>query len=101
MCALAKERRAGFYRLPSVLRSGGDAEVDLRDAMQRIVLGFPSYAWPRLTEELKRHGWAVNHTRVHRLMCEDNLLCLRRRKFLVTTDSTRSLPVYPNLVRQA
>ena len=96
MCALAKVSRAGFYRFPSP-RSGGNAEVELRDAMQRIALEFPSYGWPRMTEELKRRGWAANHKRVYRLMREDNLLCLRRRKFVVTTDSGHHLPVYPNL----
>jgi putative transposase len=30
-------------------------------------------------------------------MRQDNLLCLRRRKFVVTTDSGHGLPVYPNL----
>ena len=95
MCALAKVSRAGFYRLPSS-GSGGDAEMKLRDAMQRIALEFPSYGWPRMTAELKRRGWEVNHKRVYRLMREDNLLCLRRRKFTVTTDSAHALPVYPN-----
>lgn len=96
MCALAKVSRAGFYRFPSA-RSGGAEEVELRDAMQRIALECPSYGWPRMTEELKRRGWAVNHKRVYRLMREDNLLCLRRRKFVVTTDSAHTLTVYPNL----
>jgi putative transposase len=96
MCVLAKVSRAGFYRFPSAHPSG-DAEIQLRDAMQRIALEFPSYGWPRMTEELKRRGWAVNHKRVYRLMREDNLLCLRRRKFVVTTDSAHTLPVYPNL----
>jgi putative transposase len=99
MCALAKVSRAGFYRFPSA-RSGGDAEINLRDAMQRIALEFPSYGWPRMTEELKRRGWAVNHKRVYRLMREDNLLCLRRRKFVVTTNSAHALPAYPNLARE-
>lgn len=99
MCALAKVSRAGFYRFPSA-RSGGAEEVEFRDAMQRIALEFPSYGWPRMTEELKRRGWAVNHKRVYRLMREDNLLCLRRRKFVVTTDSAHHLPVYPNLARE-
>ncbi len=98
MCALGKVSRAGFYRFPSA-RSGGDAEIKLRDGMQRIALEFPSYGWPRMTEELKRRGWAVNHKRVYRMMREDNLLCLRRRKFVVTTDSAHTLPVYPNLAR--
>ena len=30
-------------------------------------------------------------------MRQDNLLCLRKRKFVVTTDSHHGLPVYPNL----
>jgi hypothetical protein len=30
--------------------------MKLRDAMQRIALEFPSYGWPRMTEELKRRG---------------------------------------------
>ena len=30
-------------------------------------------------------------------MHEDNLLCLRRKKFVVTTDSNHGRPVYPNL----
>jgi transposase InsO family protein len=31
-------------------------------------------------------------------MRSDNLLCVRRRKFLFTTDSRHGLPIYPNLV---
>jgi len=95
MCALAKVSRAEFYRFPSA-RSRGDTEIKLPDAMQVIALEFPSYGWPRMTEELKGCGWAVNHKFVYRLMREDNSLCLRR-KFVVTTDSAHTLPVYPNL----
>jgi transposase InsO family protein len=74
--------------------------MELRAAIQRVALEFPSYGWPRITAELKRRGWAVNHKRVYRLMREDNLLCLRKRRFVVTTDSDHDLPVYPNLARQ-
>jgi putative transposase len=98
MCALAGVSRAGFYRFPPGA-PGPDPDLELRDALQRIALEFPSYGWPRVTAELKRRGWAVNHKRVYRLMREDNLLCLRRRKFVVTTDSGHALTVYPNLAR--
>jgi len=50
-----------------------------------------------ITAELKRRGWAVNHKRVRRIMREDNLLCLRKRKFVATTDSNHGFRVYPNL----
>ena len=71
--------------------------MDLRDAMQRIAVEMPSYGRRRITAELRRRGWTVNPKRVYRLMREDNLLCVRRRKFLVTTDSNHSRRVYPNL----
>jgi transposase-like protein len=99
MCTLAGISRAGFYRFPSGT-PGPDPDLELRDAIQRIALEFPSYGWPRMTAELKRRGWGVNHKRVYRVMREDNLLCLRRRKFVVTTDSGHGLPVYPNLARE-
>src|SRR5438445_6604037 len=58
-----------------------------------------SYGRRRITHELRRGGWQVNSKRVHRLMREDNLLCVRRRKFVVTTDSNHGKKVYPNLAR--
>jgi putative transposase len=100
MCELGPVSRSGFYRWrgkkPAADREG---ELELRDAMQRVALEFPSYGRPRMTAELRRRGWAVNHKRVYRMMREDNLLCLRRRKFVRTTDSAHPLPVYPNLAR--
>jgi len=99
MCQLGQVSRAGFYRSLRA-KPDEDPDLELRDAMQRVALEFPSYGWPRMTKELQRRGWAVNHKRVYRLMREDNLLCLRRRKFVVTTDSAHELPVYPNLARE-
>jgi putative transposase len=99
LCRLAGVSRAGLYRYrPGPPRP--DPDMALRDAIQRIALEFPSYGWPRMTAELKRRGWAVNHKRVYHLMREDNLLCLRKRRFVVTTDSSHGLSVYPNLGRQ-
>jgi transposase InsO family protein len=97
MCALGGLSRAGFYRFDPE-REALDPDLDLRDEIQRIALEFPSYGRPRITAELKRRGRNVGHRRVGRIMREDNLLCLRRRKFrVVTTDSNHKLHVYPNL----
>jgi len=73
--------------------------MELRDAIQRIALEWPCYGRPRITRELRRQGWTVNPKRVYRLMREDNLLCVRRRKFVVTTDSNHDRRIYPNLAR--
>ena len=98
MCVLAELSRAGYYRFLST-PAAGDKDLDLRDAIQRVALEFPSYGRPRITAELHRRHWQVGPNRVYRIMREDNLLCLRKRKFLVTTNSNHDRPVYPNLAR--
>jgi transposase InsO family protein len=50
-----------------------------------------------MSRELRKRGTKVNRKRLQRLMREDNLLCVAKRKFVVTTDSAHPLPVYPNL----
>ena len=98
MCQLAEVSRAGFYRQsrPPVVPP---EELALRDAVQRVALEWPAYGSRRITHELQNRGWRVNRKRVQRIMRQDNLLCLRRRRFVVTTDSNHELPVYPNLAK--
>jgi putative transposase len=97
MVELGGVSRANFYRFGGDSRPQADPDMDLRDAIQRVALEWPSYGRPRITAELRRRGWEVNPKRVYRLMREDNLLCVRKRKFVVTTDSNHSRKVYPNL----
>jgi putative transposase len=96
MCEVGQVSRATFYRFDPDWDLS-DEDLDLRDEIQRVALEFPCYGRPRITAELKRRGWEVGHRRVGRIMREDNLLCLRKRKFVVTTDSNHNLRVYPNL----
>lgn len=96
MMELARVSRASFYRFEENAGSG-DGDMDLRDTIQRIALEWPSYGRRRITRELHRRGWAVNWKRVYRLMREDNLLCVRKRKFMITTDSSHGRRIWPNL----
>lgn len=73
--------------------------MKLRDAIQRIAIKNPSDGYRKITEAFRRRKWVVNHKRVLRIMREDNLLCLRRKSFVRTTDSNHQMPVYPNLAR--
>lgn len=98
MVKLGRVSRSGFYRFQTAEPSP-DRDMDLRDAIQRIALEWTSYGRPRITQELRRRGWRVNPKRVYRLMREDNLLCVRKRKFVVTTDSNHGRKVYPNLAQ--
>jgi transposase InsO family protein len=104
-CAALGISRATLYR-----RRGVPAQPDteVRDAIQRIALEMPCYGYRRITAELHRRitaelhrrSFPVNHKAVLRLMREDNLLCLRRKRaFVMTTDARHTQPVYPNLAR--
>jgi putative transposase len=97
MVELGGVSRASFYRFDEAATTRADQDMDLRDAIQRVAVKWPSYGRPRITAELKRQGWKVGPNRVRRIMREDNLLCVRKRKFMVTTDSNHDRKVYPNL----
>ena len=100
MVKLGGVSRSGFYRFDGDAEPVPDTDMDLRDAIQRIALEWPSYGRPRITAELRRRGWTVNPKRVYRILREDNLLCVRKGKFMVTTDSNHGRKIYPNLARQ-
>ena len=97
LCQIAGLSRAGYYRFRRRHESK-PAAMNLRNEIQHIALRWPAYGYRRVQAELLRQGWKVNHKRILRLMRADNLLCVRRRKFILTTNSHHSLPVYPNLV---
>ena len=97
LCRAAGVSRAGYYRFLRRTQPQG-SDMDLRSQIQQIALRWPAYGYRRVHAELRRHGWSVNHKRILRLLRADNLLCLRRRKFILTTDSQHGLPIYPNLV---
>jgi putative transposase len=97
MCEVAGFSRSGYYRFLDPVKPAL-ADMDLRDEIQKIALEWPSYGSRRITAELKARQWDVNRKRVQRIMREDNLLCVVKRRFVVpTTDSGHSLKVYPNL----
>jgi transposase InsO family protein len=98
MAELGRVSRSGFYRF-QIAEPRPNRDMELRDAMQGIVLKWPTYGRPRITRELRRRGWEVGEMRVRRLMREDNLLCVRKRKFVLTTDSNHAHKIYPNLAR--
>ena len=97
LCQLVGLSRAGYYRFRRHHESK-PAAMTLRNQIQHIALRWPAYGYRRVHAELVRRGWKVNHKRILRLMRVDNLLCVRRRKFILTTDSGHGLPIYPNLV---
>lgn len=74
-------------------------DLQRRAQIQAIALEMRSYGYRPITQELRRRGVVINRKVVLRLLREDNLLCLRRRGFVATTDSKHRFTVYPNLAR--
>jgi len=99
MCLASGVSRAGFYR-GWEQTSPDAAAMALRDAIQRISVQYPRYGGAKVAELLRRSGWVVSLTRVQRVRREDNLLVVRRRKLVVTTDSGHDFLVYPNLAQR-
>jgi putative transposase len=97
-CELAQVSRAGLYRSFQE-HEPRQEQTALRDAMQQIALENRAYGYRRVAAELRQQGWVVNHKRVLRLAREDNLLCLRKRRFVLTTDSRHPYGVFPNLAK--
>jgi transposase InsO family protein len=97
MCFLAGVSRAGYYRA-WVETKPDEAEMAVRTAIQEIALAHRRrYGYRRVTVELRRRGMIINHKRVLRIMGEDNLLAIRYRKYILTTDSQHEQTVYLNL----
>jgi putative transposase len=95
-CSALGLPRSTWYRLCNGILLP-DPDIELRDQIQKIALAKTVYGYRRMTAELGRSGVVVNHKRVLRIMRKDNLLCLRKRHFITTTDSEHGLLVYPNL----
>jgi putative transposase len=90
--------RAGFYR--HWHRCGPSMEeTELRDRLQQLALAQRTYGYRRIAALLRREGRLVNHKRVLRLLREDNLLALRKKRFIATTDGRHAWRVWPNLAR--
>jgi transposase InsO family protein len=97
MCHLVGVSRASYYR-EWERREPAVEDAALRDRIQQIVIAHRRcYGYRRVTRDLKDQGWRVNHKRVARMMAEDNLLAVRRRKYIVTTESEHDLPVFRNV----
>jgi transposase InsO family protein len=95
-CRWSGVSRAGFYRHWEE-HAPQQADVALRDAIHKIALENRLYGYRRVTAELRQRNWEVNHKRVVRLMRADNLLALRKRRYVLTTDSRHPFAIYPNL----
>jgi len=74
-------------------------EADLIDKIEQIICALPGYGTRRVTHELKRQECLVNRKRIQRIMRENSLLHIVKRKFVKTTDSDHPYKRYSNLAK--
>jgi transposase InsO family protein len=97
-CQVAEVSRASFYRYLQQT-TPEQADLLLRARLQELAVAHHRLRGYRmLTALLRREGQLVNHKRVLRLMREDNLLSLRRKKYVFTTDSAHTFLPEPGAV---
>jgi transposase InsO family protein len=95
-------REQGYYAWRK--RGASKRELENRRLSSEIRVVFAAkkqrYGSPRVYDELKSSGKHVGRKRVARLMRQEGLRAKAARKFRVTTDSSHSKAVAPNLVKQ-
>lgn len=101
-CALLDVSESGFYAWKgraSCLRQREDM-VLLAHIRAEFRTSNETYGSPRMTEELNEDGIAVGRHRVARLMRDNGLKALQKRRFKKTTDSDHKGPVAANVLDQ-
>ena len=98
-CDLARVSRAGYYRAWEQSEPLA-VETAVRDRVQQLSLAYPQHGSRRLVKLLALEGVVINRKRMQRIMREDNLLVLRRRRYVVTTDARHTYAVYGNLAKE-
>lgn len=94
ICAVLELPRSSYYHKPNMT-----ADEPLRTALLTQTEAWPTYGYRRLTAQLQREGWSVNHKRIRRLMQEMGLQGQAPHRKVRTTNSQHGYRRYPNLVQ--
>jgi transposase InsO family protein len=93
VCRALEVPPSSFYYQPAER-----SEEALKAELKELAGQWPTYGYRRLTAELRREGWPVNHKRVARLIAELGLQVRQKPRGQRTTNSQHDGPRFPNLV---
>ena len=103
MCRVLAVSKSGYY---ATKRRTSSAKAQLKAQEQAALCAAiqaqckrhkQRYGRPRMTDQLRKLGFAVNHKRVGKVMKRLDLQCKLRRKFKIcTTDSKHEYAIAPN-----
>jgi transposase InsO family protein len=94
VCEMIALPRSSYYHKPNE-----SADESLRTALLTQAEAWPTYGYRRLTAQLSREGWRVNHKRIQRLMQEMGLQGEAPKRRMRTTNSHHGYRRYPNRVQ--
>ena len=103
LCEILEISRSGYYawkdrKESTRAQSNRALVVDIRAVFERSQ---QTYGSPRIHQALRKQGIACNRKRIERLMRAERLISVHRKKYRPqTTNSTHSLPVAENLLKQ-
>lgn len=99
-CKAMNLPRSTYYYRPAA-KTVGLSDAELTSIIEDIQDELPCYGYRRVTHELRRHGFIINHKRVARVMRLAGLGIKPRRRFVRTTDSQHDSPIFPNRYRNS
>ena len=88
--------RSTYYYQP---KNKACDEPDLIRRIEAIIEEYPGYGYRRVTRELHRRGYPINHKKVLRVMKQRGFTRKLRHRWVRTTDSNHPHRVYSNLVK--
>jgi transposase InsO family protein len=94
LCRLLDVCPSSYYYQPR-----GDDDLTVLSWIEDVLLRFPTYGYRRVTAQLGREGHPVNHKRIQRVMQDNDLIAVVKRRCR-TTDSRHGFMRYPNLIRE-
>ncbi|WP_456274893.1 IS3 family transposase [Bacillus sp. AK031] len=105
MCEVLKVSSSGFYKwLERQAIGETEREKRKKELLQKISKSYHeslgTYGSPRVHDDLVEWNYTVSLKTVARYMQELGLRAIPETKFVVTTDSNHSLPLYPNVVNR-
>lgn len=93
LCQVLNMSPSSYYYKPQ-----SQDDLQLLSQIEGVLLRFPRYGYRRVTAQLRREGHVINHKRVWRVMGENDLLAVVKRR-VKTTNSQHEYGRYPNLIR--
>lgn len=93
LCQTLDVPASSYYYQPT-----GNDDLGVLACIEAILAEFPTYGYRRITAELHRRGYSINHKRVQRLLRDNDLFSTWRRR-VRTTNSEHRFGRYPNLLK--